>query len=107
MLNNQARVLESRTTRTGIPHGPGGAVLPPKVYFDNLPEDLEIDGPGQRTARGSVATQASSNSGAEPGLHHPKQPETKRAVGEPKAELSGGGHANAMEKRGEGGPKLA
>lgn len=57
MLNNQARVLESRTTRTGVPHGPGASVLPPQSYYDNLPADLDVD----RMGRGSVGSADTSN----------------------------------------------
>lgn len=52
-FNNQSRILESRTTRTGIPYGPGGTVTPPASFFVNQPPNIgrsdymKTDGKGQ------------------------------------------------------------
>lgn len=41
VLNNQARILESKTTRTGVPYGPGGSgVTPPPSFFKIQPPNI-------------------------------------------------------------------
>jgi hypothetical protein len=112
ILNNQARVLEARATRTGIPQGPGASVLPPKSYFDNLPPDLDVDGPGKRL-RASVASGASDASTATTdsavstgmGTGSARTQRGMRA-GQEVQGPSHSGDAKRLEGRGAGGPVL-
>lgn len=116
-MNNQARILEARATRTGIPQGPGASVLPPKSYFDNLPPDLDIDGPGARLsgrdARGSVATTSTADTSRTAGSERSNM--AKKGHGGVSGwhgagrEVEGPTHSGSgkrLEGRGAGGPML-
>lgn len=102
-MNNQARILESRTTRAGIPYGPGGPVTPPASFFKSQPPNIgRSDYAAANAGNGGLSTASSrtATSGVEGLGVGAKSGESKHVHG---AETGvGGGHHGGMEGTGHG-----
>lgn len=105
-MSNQARILESRTTRTGVPYGPGGTVSPPASFFAGQPPNIgrsdymTTDSNGQRLKSVNSST---SDRTAVSGL--PSKGESKNVHGVGTG--LGGGHHGGMNGNGKVGKSTA